>query len=103
MREMTFANDCANCCNFHAKLMCKERQILRFILQNLRKSFANMETLVVLIHFDGVNLVLYLHYISPIVGIINAVNIIICILSRGLTEHTNKCFNLTLNELLLLF
>ena len=38
---MTFANDCANCFFFRAKLMRKERKILRFVPQKLRKSFAN--------------------------------------------------------------
>ena len=38
---MTFANDCANCCFFRAKLMCKERKILRFVPQKLYKSLAN--------------------------------------------------------------
>ena len=38
---MTFANDCANCCFFRTKLMRKERKILHFVPQKLRKSFAN--------------------------------------------------------------
>ena len=41
LREMTFANDCANCCFFRAILMRKERKIFRFVPQKLRKSFAN--------------------------------------------------------------
>ena len=41
--KMTFANDCANCCFFRAKLMCKERTILRFVPQKL--TVLRMETL----------------------------------------------------------
>ena len=42
LRKMTFANDCANCCFFRAKLMRNKRKILRFVPQKLRKSFANV-------------------------------------------------------------
>ena len=41
LREMTFVNNCANCCFFSRKTDGKERKILRFVPQKLRKSFAN--------------------------------------------------------------
>ena len=45
---------------------------------------------------------LFICKLSPIIGI-NAVNILICIWSQRLTEHTIKCLYLTLKELLTLF
>ena len=44
LREMTFANDCANCCFFRVKLMRKERKILCFVPQKFAKVL-RMETL----------------------------------------------------------
>ena len=54
LREMTFANDCANCFFFGAKLMRNERKILRFVPQKLRKSFANGKPTYNLVHRDCV-------------------------------------------------
>ena len=55
LHEMTFANDCANCCFFRAKLMRKERKILRFVPQKLRKSL-RMKTLSLQIFFGVIEI-----------------------------------------------
>ena len=59
LREMTFANYCANCCFFRAKLMRNERKILRFVPQKLRKSFANGNS-----NVDAVKPLLKLVYVN---------------------------------------
>ena len=41
LREIMIANDGASCCFFRAKVLRNLRNIFRFVLQKLRKSFAN--------------------------------------------------------------